>query len=89
MAFLHVAFLADDGRLEGHALEPRHMERNIAGGHGEDPVCAIHLTLSDRIEKVTAAFAKIALNISETIRRKAIIPNYTLEFDGIIGYNSA
>ena len=33
---LHAAFPAaiplDDGGLEGHALEPRHMERDVAGG---------------------------------------------------------
>ena len=40
--FLHAAFPAaiplDDGSLEGHALEPRHVERDVAGGRGEIPV---------------------------------------------------
>ena len=26
------------GGCEGHALEPRHVERNVAGGRGEIPV---------------------------------------------------
>ena len=30
----------DNGRLEGYALAPRHMERDIAGGRGEVPVIA-------------------------------------------------
>ena len=49
--FLHAAFPAaipfDDGSLEGYALEPRHVERDVAGGHGEIPVivaAAIALT---------------------------------------------
>ena len=37
--FLHAAFPAaiplDDSSLEGHALEPRHVERDVAGGRGE------------------------------------------------------
>ena len=37
--FLHAALPAaipfDDGCLEGHALEPRHVERDITGGRGE------------------------------------------------------
>ena len=37
--FLHAAFPAaiplDDGSLEGHALEPRYVERDVAGGGGE------------------------------------------------------
>ena len=41
-SFLHTAFPAaiplDDGRLEGHALEPGHMERDVAGGRGKVPV---------------------------------------------------
>ena len=40
--FLHAAFPAaiplDDGSLKGHALEPRHVERDVAGGGGEIPV---------------------------------------------------
>ncbi len=39
---LHAALAAaiplDDGCLEGHALEPEHMERNVSGGRGEVPV---------------------------------------------------
>ena len=39
---LHAAFPAaiplDDGSLEGYALEPRHVERDIAGGRGETAV---------------------------------------------------
>ena len=37
-AALPAAIPLDDGRLEGHALEPRHMERDIAGGRGEAAV---------------------------------------------------
>ena len=37
--FLHAALPAaipfDDGCLEEHALEPRHVERDITGGRGE------------------------------------------------------
>ena len=37
--FLHAAFSAaiplNDGRLEGHALEPGYVERDVAGGRGE------------------------------------------------------
>ena len=39
---LHAALLAaiplDDGSLEGYALEPRHVERDIAGGCGKAAV---------------------------------------------------
>jgi len=39
---LHAAFPAavplDDGSLEGYALEPRHVERDVAGGRGEAAV---------------------------------------------------
>ena len=34
-AALPAAIPLDDGRLEGHALEPRHVERDVAGGRGE------------------------------------------------------
>ena len=41
-ALLHAALPAaiplDDGSLEGHALEPRHVERDVAGGRGKVPV---------------------------------------------------
>ena len=40
--FLHAALPAaipfDDGCLEGHALEPGHMERDVAGDGGKIPV---------------------------------------------------
>ena len=39
-AALPAAIPLDDARLEGHALAPRHMERDIAGGRGEIPVIA-------------------------------------------------
>ena len=35
---LSPAIPLDDGRLEGHALEPRHVERDVAGGRGEAAV---------------------------------------------------
>ena len=34
-AALPAAIPLDDGRLEGYALEPGHMERDVAGGRGE------------------------------------------------------
>ena len=34
-AALPAAIPLDDGRLEGHALEPGDVERNVAGGRGE------------------------------------------------------
>ena len=34
-AALPAAIPLDDGRLEGHALEPGHMERDVSGGRGE------------------------------------------------------
>ena len=46
-AALPAAIPLDDGSLEGYALEPRHVERNVAGGRGEIPVivtAAIALT---------------------------------------------
>ena len=35
---LPAAIPLDDGGLEGHALEPRHVERDVAGGRGEAAV---------------------------------------------------
>ena len=37
-AALPAAIPLDDGSLEGHALEPGHMERDVAGGGGEIPI---------------------------------------------------
>jgi len=34
-AALPAAIPLDDGRLEGHTLEPGHMERDVAGGRGK------------------------------------------------------
>ena len=34
-AALPAAIPLDDGCLEGHAFEPRHVERNVTGGRGE------------------------------------------------------
>ena len=34
-AALPAAIPLDDGGLEGHALEPRHVERDVAGGRGK------------------------------------------------------
>ena len=37
-AALPAAIPLDDGCLEGHAFEPRHVERNVTGGRGEAAV---------------------------------------------------
>ena len=46
----------DDGGLEGHALEPGHMERDVAGGGGEVSVIHIAINILNLISEANAGF---------------------------------
>ena len=47
-AALPAAIPLNDGSLEGHALEPRHVERDVAGGRGEKTRLALATLVTSR-----------------------------------------
>ena len=79
--FLHAALPAtiplDDGCLEGHALEPRHVERDVTGGRGEVAVimaAAVALTslaalVASSLRRDSASFPSSSFRVSSTLLR--------------------
>ena len=52
---LSAAIPLDDGSLKGYALEPRHMERDVAGGRGE---VAVIVTAAIALTSLTTLVAR-------------------------------
>ena len=76
--FLHAALPAaiplDDGSLEGHALEPGDVERNVTGGCGKVPVVVAAAVALTGLAALVARRLRQGLSLFSPAARSVFLP---------------